>query len=267
MLPESDWLPKAKRLAVGMTMRVFHGAERRPNMTIGNERDRYWAYCQKCKQGARLDKEHVLLSAHYVAEERQLLAPTDLVPALGNADWELIVGRFLASKGMDYTYLPTLYVSPSTRRLMLHDGVGWHGRDLTEKSNQKWLHYGAQFSGTPGPITVLTEDLFSMFKLRHALKGSPLRHTVYADVCSTLGSLCTPTAALALKDCSTLVWAYDGDTAGDDGFKQASKRMRAFGSKQLRARPPDGLDPKDMELHDLRVMIMEALDATRECSQ
>lgn len=251
-LPEQDWLPKAKRLAVGMTMRVFHGHERRPNMTIGNERDRYWAYCQKCKQGARLDKEHVLLAAHYVAEERQLSVPTDMVRAVGNADWELIVGRFLASKGMDYAYLPTAYVSPSARRLMLHDGVGWHGRDLTERSNQKWLHYGCQFVGTPGPVTILTEDLFSMYKLRYAMANT-------VAVCSTLGSSCGPAAALALKDCTTLVWAYDGDKAGDDGYAQASKRMRAFGPKQYRARPPDGKDPKDMDCNDLRVMIAEAL--------
>lgn len=255
MLPEQDWLPQAKRLAVGMRMRVHHKNERRPNMTIGNERDRYWAYCQACKEGARLDKEHVLLAAHYTTEVKQLERPNDIHLAIGS-EYEMIVARFLASKGMDFMYLPPVYVSPSTRRLIVQspDG-GWHGRDLTGVSNQKWLHYGAQFAGNAGPHTICTEDLFSMFKVQYALRDQP-----QWAVCSTLGSSCGPVSALALKDCKSIVWAYDADKAGDDGFKQASKRMRPFVPEQLRARPPEGLDPKDMSVAGIRNMIREVLN-------
>ena len=60
MLPEQDWLDKAKRLAIGMRVRVRHRHESRPNMVIANEKDKFWAYCQKCKEGAVVQKEHVL---------------------------------------------------------------------------------------------------------------------------------------------------------------------------------------------------------------
>lgn len=260
-LRDEDWLPRAKRLAVGMRMRVHHKNERRPNMTIGNERDRYWAYCQACKQGARIDKEHVLLAAHYETEQRRLEVPTDMVRAEGS-DWEATAGRFLASKGMMYPYLPELFVSPSTGRLLLCDDTGqWHGRDLTERSNQKWLHYGAQFSGNPGRLTILTEDLFSMYKVRYALRGWPTAENPGVRVCSTLGASCGPVAALALHECDSLLWFYDGDKAGDEGRTQALRRMRPYIGRQMWARPPDGMDPKDMQCEEIRDLIRRTVYA------
>lgn len=250
MLPHADWLEQAKRLPVGMRIRVRHGRECRPNMTIANDREHWWAYCQRCKEGGKVEKEHVLLTAHYRAEQRTLEVPTDMVP-VERSEYEQIVGRFLARKGMMFPYLPALYYSPSHGRIMLQDGTQWHGRDITDKSNQKWLHYGAPFAGTPACITILTEDLFSMFKVRYALQG------VYQDVavCSTLGSSCGPAAALALKNCTALVWFYDADDAGDSGFTQASRRMRPFVRRQQRLRPPDGLDPKDMHVEEIRAAV------------
>ena len=51
MLPRQDWLDQAKRLAVGMKIRVRHQRERRANMVISNDKDRWWAYCNACKEG------------------------------------------------------------------------------------------------------------------------------------------------------------------------------------------------------------------------
>lgn len=254
MLHEHEWLEQAKRLSVGMRMRVRHGRERRLNMTVANERDRWWCYCQACKQGGVLMKEHVLLTAAPIVEQ-ELTLPTDLKPVL-RSDYEDTVGRFLASKGMMFPYLPKLWYSERAKRLCLQDDTGeWHGRDLTGKSNAKWLHYAKlHIIGTVGATTVITEDIFSMYKVRFALRDTP-----HIGTASTLGAGCSTTAALALKNCTTLVWAYDGDAAGDAGYKSASKRMRVLVPRQIRARPPEGLDPKDMDCADIRELLKGVL--------
>ena len=255
MLPQDEWLPQAKRLAVGMRVRVHHGRERRPNMTVGNERGHFWAYCQSCKEGGKVSKDHVLRAPTEPQEwGQELTVPDDLRPVLGS-DYELPVGRFLASKGMMFPYLPKLWFSERARRLCLHDPVsGWHGRDMTERSSAKWLHYSKpQLAGAVGKLTIITEDLFSMYKTMYALRAT------HQAVASSLGAGIGVTAALALKDCTRIVWMYDGDKAGDDGFTQASKRMRVHVPKQYRARPPEGLDPKDMECESIRQLIERTL--------
>lgn len=251
MIPEQEWLPQAKRLAVGMRLRVRHGRERRLNMTVANEKDRWWAYCQACKEGGVVLKEHVLLNTAVPVVEADLTLPTDLQPVLGS-EYEQAVGKFLATKGMMFPYLPPLWYSLRSKRLCLQDDSGgWHGRDLTNKSNAKWLHYAkAHIVGTVGPCTVITEDIFSMFKIRFAMRDCP-----ELGVASTLGAGCSTSAALALKNCTSLVWAYDGDIAGDSGFRAASLRMRAMVPRQFRARPPEGMDPKDMDCADLRELL------------
>lgn len=256
-LPEVEWLAKARSLAIGMTARVRHRGERRPNMVVGNDQGHWWAFCQACKQGGRKDKEHVLLGSGRAPEAPLSLdLPTDLRPVRGS-DYEALVGRFLASKGMDGLYLPKLWYSENARRLCVQDDAEhWHGRDLTERSGAKWLHYMKDhLVGEVGHLTVVTEDIFSLYKVRFALRRSEKP----VAVCSTLGAGCSTEAALALKSCKQLVWAYDGDAAGDNGYASASKRMRPYVPKQYRARPPEGQDPKDMQLGDIRRMIEEAL--------
>lgn len=255
MIPHEDWLDQARRLAVGMRARVRHRRESRPNMVIGHDRDAWWCYCQRCKDGSRVPKEHVLLTAPAVPQQVEVTVPTDTVPVIGS-EYEQAVGRFIASKGMMFPYLPTLHVSPQRMRLMLHDAAsGWHGRDLTGKSDAKWIHYAKpHIMGDIGRCTIITEDVFSRYKVRFAL-----RHVPEIGVCSTLGAGCSQTAALALKDCKHLVWMYDGDSAGDDGYKSGSKRMRVLVPRQYRARPPEGSDPKDMQCEDIRNLLKEVL--------
>jgi hypothetical protein len=251
MIPEHEWLAKAQQLSVGMRVRVRHGRERRLNMTVANERDRWWCYCQACKEGGVVHKEHVLLSSAAPIVEHDLVLPTDMKPVYGS-EYEQAVGKFLASKGMMFPYLPKLWYSVQSKRVLLQDDTGeWHGRDLTNRSNAKWLHYAKQhIVGTVGPTTILHEDIFSMYKVRYAL-----RHRPDIGTASTLGAGCSTTAALALKNCTTLVWAYDGDSAGDAGYRSASKRMRVLVPRQLRARPPEGKDPKDMDCEDIRKLL------------
>ncbi len=229
-------------------------------MIVGNDRGHWWAYCQRCKEGGRMDKEHVLLGGHGEAVESQSRAelPGDLKQVLGSG-YEAAIGGFLASKGMMFPYLPQLWYSESARRVCVQDERGsWHGRDLTGRSNAKWLHYSVPaLALAPCGFTtvdcVVTEDVFSMFKVAYAMRGT------YVNVVSTMGAGCGDRAALALKSWPNIVWAYDGDKAGDDGFTQARKKMRPFVRKQYRARPPEGLDPKDMDIIDIRSMIERRL--------
>src|SRR5574337_600338 len=83
MLPQHEWLPHAKALAVGMKNRITHRNERRPNLVVGNAHDRFWAYCQACREGAVLEKDHVRLDLADVELPSQLERPLDARPVHG----------------------------------------------------------------------------------------------------------------------------------------------------------------------------------------
>lgn len=251
-----DWLPRAQKLFVGQSVRVQHRNEHRQNLVITNDKGTWWAYCHACHASASVVKAHVILGADPIVETPDQTRPTDLVLA-ASSEFGEIVGAYLASKGMDYVYLPDVYLSTQSKRILIQDDLlAWHGRDLTGKSNFKWMNYNkAKFVGVPTDCTIVTEDLFSMYKMRYALKNFE-----GVSVCCTLGASISQAAALALKDCKTIIYAYDADKAGDDGFIQGRKRMRPFGATQLRYKPPEGLDPKDMECHDIRQLLKEVLN-------
>src|SRR5699024_8603718 len=74
-----DWLDEAKRLPVGAVTRVQHKRDgsRRPNLVIGHEPDKYWAYCHACKEGGVHTKEHVRWGERAPAESRRRDIPDD----------------------------------------------------------------------------------------------------------------------------------------------------------------------------------------------
>lgn len=255
MLPSSEWLPHAQRLSVGMRVRMRHRNESRANMVVANNVGKWWAYCQACKEGAVVNKDHVLLTQE-VFEPASAVMPVDVRPVMGS-EYEETVGRFLIGKGMMFPYLPSLHYSTSAKRLMIQDEAGcWHGRDMTGRSNRKWMNYnGARFVGSPAKFTVLTEDLFSMWKLRYATRGIK-----DLSVCCTLGAGVHDTAVLALRNCTRLVWAYDGDEAGDAGYTQAMRSLGIWGQQHRRLRPPQDKDPKDMTIHWLRNAVERTLE-------
>ena len=257
MIPHEDWLDQAKRLAVGMKLRVRHRNEGRMNMVIGNDTDKWWCYCQRCKEGAVVEKSHVILGQVGGPVDTDVMLPPDITP-LQHTEFEVPVARFLADKCMAFPYLPNnLYYSGSRKRLMLNIEGRWHGRDLTGRSTQKWMNYNnAKYVGHPGTNTVLVEDLFSMFKTRWAMRGDPSVHVM----CS-LGTGCHTPLVAALAGAAhvrNLIWFYDADEAGDDGVSAGTRRMNAYGIRQCRSRPPEGLDPKDMRCEDIRLLIQAA---------
>lgn len=256
MIPETAWLSKARSLAVGMRVRVRHGNESRENMVVANAADRWWCYCQRCHEGAVVMKDHVILSAAQGPADVSTVLPDDIKPVLAS-EFELPVAKFLASKNMDQLYLPALFYSEKRKRLMLKDAAGkWHGRDLTGRSPMKWMNYSN--AKAVGAVTVsypaiVVEDLFSMHKLQYALKGAGVR------VVCALGTGCSASLVYILMPADTIVWMFDADDAGDTGAEDGIQRMRPFVNRQVRARPPEGLDPKDMDCQSIREVIATAI--------
>lgn len=255
MLPKEQWLPTARKLAIGMRVRVRHLNESRPNMVIMNDVDRWWCYCQSCKEGGVVMKDHVILSEGPRIDPRiERTVPTDIRPLKGT-EFEIPVIRFLIDKHMSTMYLDELSYSDTRKRLLIQDYSGqWHGRDLSGNSPQKWLNYqavhyvGIKPDGCP---TVVTEDLFSMYKTRYALRDYP----EYRVVCA-LGTGCSIYLTNFLMGSSSLYWFFDGDSAGDDGAAFAQQRMKPLVPIQYRVRPPEGMDPKDMSCEQIRAAIL-----------
>ena len=252
MLPQDEWLDKAKRLAVGMVIRTYHGREGRANLTIGNMPDRWYAWCHRCHEGAVVQKEHVLFGTSVTKADDIPVLPTDL-QRVWNSEYEEVVERFLISKNMASEYLPELWYSPSRKRVLVNEH-GWHGRDVTGKAPAKWMNYtGDHIVGAVDSMAVVVEDLFSYFKTKWALRESK-----YSVVCA-LGTQDKPSLIQHLMRCDEVLWFFDADRAGDDGADAGIKRLRPFVSRQSRIRPPDGLDPKDISIAQIRALIIKEL--------
>lgn len=282
MLPQEDWLHIAERLPVGGRTRVTHGRERRPNMVIGNADGHFWAYCQACREGGKLLKEHVLFRAPAPAESTRLDPPKDLVPLSMLPAWDRDrVLRFLAVKGMDVSILPALRYSASRARLYLRVQNGaWRGtgemllgRDITDKSHQKWLShepipymFAAMSPGFGGWSAtahnrhipehvnrlVLVEDAFSAFKVAAAMR----MHDSYAAV-ACLGTAVRPALALeiAQRNFEQVVLLFDGDDAGRRAAVDAHRQLRPFTNTVTRL-IPEGMDPKDLHQGELARIIL-----------
>ncbi len=257
MLPKEEWLPQAKRLAVGMQTRLFHRREKRPNLVVGNNADKYWAYCQACKKGGVEEKTHVRLDVASPERKRSNLSmPTDM-QRVCDLDMTLqapLLG-FLAKKGMDHCMLPPPWYSPSRKRLLIcHDQREWLGRDVTGDALEKWLTYqGTQYlgyvavHGNPA-LAVVVEDTFSYYKVRWATNHS-------ISVYCALGTGIKDALAHELLRHKEVLWMFDGDTAGDVGATKGVARMRGLGVKSRKTLAPWGFDPKDLTAEQIRLIL------------
>ncbi|APU03159.1 DNA primase [Ralstonia phage phiAp1] len=262
-LRDEEWLAHAKRVHVGSTNRVQHGRESRKNLVVGNDADRWWAWCQSCKAGAVVKKEHALLVQREVKGSRDLTLPNDMrsIDALHGYEVDTVFG-LLARKGMDRMYLPAdLRWSESRHRLMVPtDRPGeWMGRDTSEKSMQKWLTYHGQHYVVVRPasrfsVAVLTEDLFSAHKVAWAAEHQSLPVGVYC----TLGTVMHD-ALLAHLMCAGVAVVssfYDGDDAGHKGCVRNALRLRALGMQDP-AQPDDQCAPWELDPKDMRVSAIQ----------
>lgn len=256
-LPDEEWLALAKKLPVGRTSRHYHKRESRPNLVVGNAAGRWWAYCQSCKGGGVVEKDHVKITGGKAPESSNHLdLPSDMLPVLGLDEFSRdSVLRLLAQKNMDQMYLPPIYFSEQRKRMLIDTGQGWLGRDTTGHSPQKWLTYDGSLclgkqSGEGPTNAVVVEDPFSYYKVRWALRDDP----TWSVYCA-LGTVVRPVLALILTPHTKVVMFFDGDDPGVVGAKREAKKLRGLGVQAIARPAPMGFDPKDLTIEDIRRLL------------
>lgn len=260
-LLEHEWLSHAKALPQGQTRRILHLRERRPNLIVGHEADRWWAYCQACKQGGVVQKTHVRLTGVQAPRRSSDLDWPRDATLLTRCDavTQLRIFEFLLQRGIDPNMLPALAeYSEERKRLLLKIDGAWLGRDLTGNSPQKWVTYNSAVHVLPEPThatLVLTEDTFSMIKVRWALRSQRLE----LDAGCTLGTRVHDKTMLPiLGKYSRVLFFYDGDGPGETGAMHEAQRIRAFGLYSQVIPTPRGYDPKDLNVEDILNLLKEA---------
>lgn len=250
-LRDEEWLHLAKSLCVGETRRFRHGRERRENLVVSNEAARYAVYCNACKTGGIVDKEHVRLSDVRAPKDSEALSLPHDMHMLGgqlHSHTALGVAAFLALRGMDFMYLPPLSFSPSRKRILIPTSQGWLGRDTTNRSPQKWVTYNHQTylsSGVNSPLAVVVEDPFSFYKTIYAVNEG-------AAIYSSLGTHVSPELAMRLLAHDRVIFMYDDDEAGRKGATKEAARFRAFGLHSHSINVGGGRDPKDLTIQEIQ---------------
>lgn len=257
MIPKDEWLPQAERLAVGQTRRVKHNFERDCAMTVSNKHDRYWAYCQRCKDGGVHMKEYVRLDVQPVQRTRLRGLPDNVIRLIEtDVAVQHRVWRFLATKGMDPSYIPLhhMWYCPTEHRLILKHNAPWGkamGRALYENAQPKWLDYYPAAWYAPSavlpvcPNVVLVEDVLSAYKVQHYMPNVLV-------VCSH-GTAVRDELLVQLLEANSVIVFYDGDQAGYDGAHRVRTQLRGVGIPNVRVVDCDaGKDPKD--LHAARII-------------
>lgn len=266
-LPHEEWLNDAKKVPVGQSRRVYHGAEKRPNLQVYNNADSWSSWCYACSLGGKVRKEVLEKVVEAPPEFRKYLSSSDCCTleqlAVQHPDkfkrLVLLLHRKHMSTALLRPYKPLYNLTDD--RLVL----GWYGayigRDCTERHHAKWFKYhnagvpmdyvylqGEKTGSTQEPV-ILTEDLFSAIKVRH--------YTGYSTLCC-LGTHISDAIITFLTRTKYPpyypVLAFDGDAAGRKAKHSASKRLGIRGVEFTAVRVPDNQDPKDLnplELNDL----------------
>lgn len=252
-LLHEHWLDEAKRLPVGRWSRIYHGAERRPNLVIRNKADGYYAYCHSCHEGSVVKKEFVQETV-VVQQAPKSRDPGPLVDIINmNKDVGTIgykLAKFLSSKHVYecWPYGVRPMWSEQDQRIVFETPELLIGRDVTGHNKAKWYRYKgtANYASVHGIIPeqtiVLTEDYFS------AMKGQ-----YYADLygirtscVSMQGTVIHPDLVVQLMDATKVVLAFDADKAGRLGQQQAAKQLNLLGIPYKEAWCNPNHDPKDM---------------------
>lgn len=265
-LHRSEWLDLCKRVPVGQSRRVRHGAEGRPNMVLYNNPDSWSVWCHSCHEGGFVRKEYLEPVDTSVPVYRKYLDTKQLVllQAMDKAKYKDLV-LMLHSKGMSTELIKrhNCFYSPVDERLVFRFKGLDIGRDCTGRSPAKWLHYDrddrAEFVylqgktvGSTEPV-ILVEDLFSAIKINY--------YTGYSALCclgtrisdeiirfiSSVAYTGTQQGNVQQGAVTRLaVAAFDGDSAGRSAERSLINRLSLRGMGYRTVRIPDGLDPKDL---------------------
>lgn len=255
MLPSADWLHLAERLAVGASARVQHHCGAGAPLVVYNNTTGYSAWCHRCQLGGFRSKEYVRYSPVQQESLRSTL-PWDAVPFLdaGQAV-QATAYRFFVGKGLDPNMLPVqnMLWCARTYRVIFKHPQGASGRVLQEGVHPKWVEYYcngavgayAEFGDPSASTVVLTEDILSAIKYAYACSCRAV---------ALLGTKLDP--SLQVRQGATVWIALDGDAAGAKGAACTRRRLEFRGIKSHVVQIPEGKDPKDLTIRELRESLM-----------
>lgn len=252
LLPE-HWLVEAKRLPVGRWSRIYHGAERRPNLVIRNKADGYYAYCHSCHEGAVVKKEFVqetvvIQRAPKSRDPGHLVDINTLDTTVSGMGYR--IAQFLSLKNV-YQMWPNdirpLW-SDQDKRIVFQTPEMLIGRDITGNSYSKWYRYKgdagyASVKGIKkGNTILLTEDYFSAMKGQFYADAAG----IHTSCVSMQGTVIHPDLVVRLMDAPVVILAFDADKAGRVGQQQAAQQLKLLGIPYKEAWCLPNKDPKDM---------------------
>lgn len=249
LLDKDQWLKDAKKIPIGSSRRIWHGAEKRPNLVIWNNEDSWSAYCHSCHDGGKVMKEYVKpvqkVIQHVGKDDPGKCYP--LLEGFMSPDVPLkdIIG-FVQSKGLHLQMLKDFNPRWSTNdlRIVVETAEGLIGRTMNPKVLQKWYSYkseGGYFSASTdydAPFVVLTEDFFSAAKAQWYAPRN-------VQVIALLGTSLHKALLTKLMNRSIII-CTDNDTAGRDAAFKLKRRFDLLGLPNETRLPENGLDPKDM---------------------
>ncbi len=253
VLHKDEWLREAKRLPIGRTERVYHGAERRPNLVVRNLQDRWVAWCHACGRGGVVMKEFVKLQdTPPVIENKRRDDTGPLTSIMSMPQFEKVV-PFLQSKHMSPIYIEDYNPkwSEQDKRIVLNFNGTLFGRDVTGTSKSKWYSYKWDKSyvstriqteyGVQPDVAVITEDFFSAAKGKFCMRNPFMVETI-----ACMGTSVHPDLLVYLSTFRKVVVLFDHDKAGESGAEFVSRTMDLLGIQHVIDYPDKGCDPKDM---------------------
>lgn len=252
MLPYVEWLGAAQRLPVGQQRRLKHHCGSGDALIVYNNSDSWSCWCWRCHDGGHKNKAHVFLQRK-VDTRLRTDAPQDLVPiAEAPERAQNLCYNMMLCKGIDPVMLTscTAFYSASERRLVIRTPNGQLlGRALHVDQLPKWRAYYQRgeypkrvyLQGSSTTEVVLTEDLFSAIKVN------------YASDKSAIALLGTHFDISVIPEGIDLVHIMlDGDAAGYAGAQSIAQVLNFYGVRYIIHRVPDGKDPKDLTISQLR---------------
>jgi len=246
------WLPQAKTLGVGQSVRVAHPGDvgSRPSLVLRNTQSGYSAWCFRRNAGDWVTKEHALPTQeveHDTSEE-----PPDLECIYASKHVTELVGHFLVRSGVTPEMFPkgSLQWSRGAQRLCItHNGITL-GRDIWGKSSMKWVDYTQNsklvWSVGGADTVVLVEDVLSAHKVHHV--------TGLGSV-AVLGTQLRDAHLNYLYDAKRVVVMPDGDAAGRKAMRAWGRDLRGIGKDPEYVTVPKGKDPKNLTYKELRDML------------
>lgn len=258
-LPPDEWLGAAKSLSIGQKRRINHGCGKTAACDVFNQADCWSAYCHRCHLPGWVPKEHQQLRSQVQEDPTRVSpVPADALHLSQTSAYEQRrIWDLLIEKGCPPGVIPEefIWLSRSTNRILLRQGLRALGRALSAAQQPKWMTYGNWMSQPRLFWTrfrdvgqmVLVEDALSAFKVAKAVE-------VYAptssySVVATLGTVAT-SASLKYLAGRDVLCMYDGDQAGAEGSAGLRRRLNVFGGAFRDVRPQTG-DPKDMSLQEI----------------